>query len=69
MKDIPNKGKGVIAKVELNKDSYVCEYTGDLITYEEAKIREEKYLGNCDLNGQEYHGYIFFFHHHGNKLW
>ena len=63
------KGKGVVDKVEVDKDSYICEYTGDIITYEEAKTREEKYLGEHDLKGLEYRGYIFFFHHHGKKLW
>ena len=69
MKDFPNKGKGVVAKVNIDKDSYICEYTGDIITYKEAKTREEKYLSDHDSKGIEYRGYIFFFYHSGKKLW
>lgn len=69
VKDIPNKGMGVVAKVKIDQDSYICEYTGDIITYEEAKSREEKYLGEHDVKGLDYQGYIFFFHHYGKKLW
>ena len=64
MKDIPNKGKGIIAEVELDK---VCKYAGDIITCDEAKIKE-KYPDNNDLIRLEYCGYIFF-NHRGKKLW
>ena len=68
MIDIPGKGKDVVAKLNTDKESYICEYTGEIISYEEAKTREEKYLSDHDNKGLDYRGYIFFFYHCGKKL-
>ncbi|KAI2811231.1 hypothetical protein RDWZM_003910 [Blomia tropicalis] len=37
------KGKGIVAGTALNKGSFICEYSGDLIDLIEAKARESKY--------------------------
>ena len=65
--DIPEKGKGVVTLVSVEKDDLICEYCGDLVTHQEAEQREEKYLEkNSD---SEYQGYMFFFNYSGNKFW
>lgn len=55
MRDITLKGK-VLLKNSIDRDSYihVCEYTGDVITYEEVMRREKKYLSDCDRKGIPY---------------
>ncbi|XP_014260680.1 probable histone-lysine N-methyltransferase set-23 [Cimex lectularius] len=37
--DVRNKGKGVITKASLEAGTFVCEYTGELIGYQEAEDR------------------------------
>ncbi len=65
--DVPDKGKGVVTLISVAKDDLICEYCGDLVTYQEAKHREERYLEEYD--DSEYQGYMFFFNYSGNKFW
>ena len=44
--DIPDKGKGVLANVDFNHEDVVGEYTGEVISNDEAKLREEQYLAD-----------------------
>ena len=59
---------GVKANIDFVRDDVVCEYVGDVITYEEAKTREERYLRECS-DEDTYKGYMFFFSYGGSKLW
>lgn len=36
--EFENKGKGIVARVPIKKDSFVCEYSGDLIKSEDAEV-------------------------------
>ena len=65
--DVPDKGKGVVTLIGVEKDDLICEYCGDLVTYQEAKQREERYLD--EYGDSEYQGYMFSFYYSGNKLW
>ena len=65
--DVLDKGKGVVTLISVEKDDLICEYCGDLVIFQEAKQREERYLEEC--GDSEYQGYIFFFNYSGNKLW
>ena len=66
--DVPDKGKGVVTLIGVEKDDLICEYyCGDLVTYQEAKQSEERYLE--EYGDSEYQGYMFFFNYSGNKLW
>lgn len=65
--DVPEKGKGVVTLVSVEKDDLICEYCGDLVTHKEAEQREEKYLE--ENSDSEYQGYMFFFNYSGNKFW
>ncbi|EGC34871.1 hypothetical protein DICPUDRAFT_55529 [Dictyostelium purpureum] len=46
----PNKGWSVRAVIEIPKNSFVCEYVGEIITHKEADRRGSKY----DSNGLSY---------------
>ena len=62
--DIPGKGKGVVAAKNFHKGDFICEYVGELLPYQEAKEREEKYLKKSK---RSYKGYMFFFEYK-NKI-
>ena len=53
---VPGKGLGVFAAASFDKDSYLCEYTGELITAKEGYLRE-KQLTDCSNVGN----LLFFF--------
>lgn len=38
IEDIPGKGKGIVALQRIPKNNFICEYSGDLIELEEAKV-------------------------------
>ena len=64
--EIHGKGKGVIvAKTQINQGEFVCEYIGELISHEEAAVREKKYL----RVQRKYKGYLFFFKFNEKNLW
>ena len=58
--------KGVVTLIGVEKDDLICEYCGDLVTFQEAKQREERYLE--EYGDSEYQGYMFF-NYSGNRLW
>jgi len=43
VKEIERKGKGVVAVMAIPKGAFVCEYSGELITMKDAKLRELRY--------------------------
>ena len=65
--EVPGKGKGVVATSNIGIDDFVCEYTGEILKFPEAKSREEKYIEESAQG--DYQGYMFFFNHSGEKLW
>ena len=42
----------------------VCEYSGELISHEEAQKREEEYSKDSSIGC-----YMYYFTHKNNKLW
>ena len=48
--EIPGKGRGVIAKRNITKGKYICEYIGDLMTGEIGRMMEEEHERNGDLS-------------------
>ena len=66
--DIPDKGKGVLANVDFKREDVVGEYTGEIISAHEAKLREEQYLADYPKD-MHYKAYLFFFSFRGSKLW
>ena len=47
--EIPGKGRGVIAKKNISKGGYICEYIGDLMTGEIGRMMEQEHERNGDL--------------------
>ena len=64
MKDVKNKGKGVITTREFVKDEFICEYPGELITYQDALQREKEY----ELSGSV-GCFMYFFRHNDQTKW
>ena len=62
--DVEGKGRGVVSTRPFSKGELVCEYSGEPISYEEAKEREDKY-GKDESIGC----YMYYFEHKGTKLW
>ena len=56
VRDTGIKGKGVFTKEPINKGDYVAEYSGDLVTMEEAQRREKIYSSD-DSKGS----YMYYF--------
>ena len=58
---ISEKGRGVKSTRYFKKGEYIVEYAGELISGNEAKLREKTYNSSqC---------YMFFFEDKGKKLW
>jgi len=58
---IPGKGRGVKTTRCFKKGEYIVEYAGELISGNEARMREKTYHSSqC---------YMFFFEDKGKKLW
>ena len=64
--DIPGKGKGVVAKADYKKNEFICEYVGELLPYEKAVQREERYIAE---HPGTYKSYMFFFNFKGKRFW
>ena len=47
--DIMNKGRGVIATSEFEKDEFVVEYKGELISKAEGNRRSNKYSADPSI--------------------
>lgn len=62
--EVEGKGRGVRTTRPFSKAELVCEYAGELITSEEAKIREEKYAEDCTIGC-----YMYYFSHNTTKYW
>jgi histone-lysine N-methyltransferase SETD8 len=58
VKVIENKGRGVFATRYFQKGDFVCEYAGEMISYQQAKKREEMYGKDPSIGC-----YMYFFEH------
>ena len=55
---IENKGRGVFSTRYFQKGDFVCEYAGEMISYQQAKKREEMYGKDPSIGC-----YMYFFEH------
>ena len=58
--NFPEKGRGVVATKTFERNDFVVEYRGDLITPQEAKMREEKFENDPEIGC-----YMYYFMHGG----
>jgi histone-lysine N-methyltransferase SETD8 len=58
------KGRGVVAVRPFYKGQFVVEYVGELITSEEARIREQIYSQEQNTGC-----YMYYFKHHNVQYW
>lgn len=56
IRQIENKGRGIFATKHFMRGDFVCEYAGEMISYQEAKKREEKYAADPSIGC-----YMYFF--------
>ena len=59
-----SKGLGVVSTRPFSRGELVCEYSGELISLEEAQRREEEYGGDSSIGC-----YMYYFSHRDRKLW
>ena len=58
------KGRGVVSSRPFSQGELVCEYSGALISLEEARRREEKYSEDTSVGC-----YMYYFSYKNSKLW
>ena len=63
--ELPGKGRGVVSTQDIPKNTFICEYVGELITWKQAVIREEEH----EKAGNTERCYMYYFPHKGVKLW
>lgn len=56
IRTVPGKGRGIFSKEEYHKGDFVIEYSGDLLTENEAKTRELDYQNDPSKGS-----YMFYF--------
>ena len=61
---LEEKGRGVFATCSFKKGDLVCEYSGDLIDYKEARTRESEYGEDSTIGS-----YMYFFEYKNKKYW
>jgi len=59
---IENKGRGIVSKRAFSKGEFIVEYAGELISDEESKARESKYLQDTSKGS-----YMYWFKHKGTE--
>lgn len=64
MIEVEGKGRGVVSTRPFRKGEVVCEYSGELISYEEAKKREEEYGRDPSIGC-----YMYYYEFRTKKLW
>ena len=58
------KGRGVVTTIPRVKGDFICEYSGELISFEEAKTKEAEYSKDSDVGC-----YMYYFEHKSKKYW
>ncbi|KAH7731415.1 Protein set-1 [Aphelenchoides avenae] len=56
------KGRGIRSNRSFLKNEFVCEYKGEILSYEEAKEREKEYAKDAEIGS-----YMYFFKHRGQR--
>ena len=54
----------MVSTRSFSRGELVCEYSGELISYEEAKRREEEYGRDASIGC-----YMYYFSYKTSKLW
>ena len=62
---IEEKGRGVFSTRHFNRKEFIVEYSGTLISYEEAKRREAEYV----KEPEKYGCYMYYFVFKNKKYW
>ena len=62
--EVPDKGKGVITTKHRQRGDFICEYSGELTTYIEAKKREALYAQD-----QKIGCFMYYFSYNNTKYW
>ena len=58
------KGRAVFVTRLFKQGEFMCEYSGELLTYHQAKEREEKYQKKQSVGS-----FMYYFTHKGKKIW
>ena len=56
VREVPRKGRGIFSRLGFERNEYVCEYAGELITCKEGEAREARYRLDEEIGS-----YIYFF--------
>ena len=64
MIEVEGKGRGVIATRPFTKGELVCEYSGELISQDEARRREDEYAKDSKIGC-----YMYYFEYKGKRWW
>ena len=59
---VPGKGRGIITRRAYAPSEFVCEYVGELITFNDGRRREMEY-------DQSLGSFLYFFHHNAKGWW
>ena len=59
IRTVPLKGRGIFSTRSFHKGEFVVEYAGDLISTEEAEVRDEKYSKNIDKYGSFMYYFVY----------
>ena len=59
---VPEKGRGIITRRAYAPSEFVCEYVGELITFNDGKRREMEY-------DESIGSFLYFFHHNAKGWW
>ena len=62
--DLEDKGRGVVSSNYVPKGTFICEYSGQLLTNEEALKNEQEYEGDHSIGC-----YMYYFMFKGVKYW
>ena len=49
VKEFGDKGKGVVATTSITKGSFICEYSGQLVDMDKAKVCHKLSLNDCNF--------------------
>lgn len=61
---LEDKGRGVVSSNYIPKGTFICEYSGQLLTNEEALKQEQEYEHNHSIGC-----YMYYFMYKGEKYW
>lgn len=62
--EVQGKGRGVVSTRLFQKGDVICEYSGEHVTFEEAKRRERKYSEDPSIGS-----YMYYYAFKDKKFW